>query len=67
MSTATRIEIKARAKAFTGQGVREHRFYVDLSDGEVRVWDPVAGHYTNCNCLSGAAKRRIVKLAKAAE
>lgn len=66
-ATATRIEIKARAKAFTGQGVRDHRFYVDLNDGEVLVWDSVAGHYTRCNCLGDAARRRIFKLAKAAD
>ena len=63
MTTAT-IEITARAKAFSSEGVREHKFYVDLSDGSVRVWDSVAGHYTNSNGLSESAKKRIVKLAK---
>jgi hypothetical protein len=63
MSNAT-IEITARAKAFSSEGVREHKFYVDLSDGSVRVWDAVAGHYTNCNSLSESAKKRIIKLAK---
>lgn len=55
------IEIFARAKAFTGQGVREHRFLV--RGAEVKVWDPIAGHYTNCHCLSAATKRRIARIA----
>ena len=63
MSNAT-IEITARAKAFSSEGVREHKFSVDLSNGNVQAWDAVAGHYTNCNSLSGLAKKRIVYLAK---
>ena len=62
--TDTRIELTARAKAYSHQGVRTHRFYVDLSDGDVRVWDPVYGGYTNCNCLTDAAKERILRLAR---
>ena len=62
MTNAT-IEIEARAKAFSGEGVKSHRFAVD-ADGSVRVWDAVAGHYTNCNSLSDSAKARIRKLAK---
>lgn len=61
------ITITARARAFSGESVREHKFYVDLSDGGVLVWDSVAGHYTNCNSLSAAAKKRILNLAKAIE
>jgi hypothetical protein len=55
------IEITARAKAFSGQGVRAHEFLV--TDNEVKVWDSVAGHYTSFNALTCAAKARIVKLA----
>ncbi len=55
------IEIKARAKAFSGGGVREHRFMI--SDDAVRVWDSVAEHYTLCNALSPSATKRIRKLA----
>jgi len=55
--------IKARAKAFSGQGIREHKFSVD-TDGVLRVWDSVAGHYTRCHNLSNSAERRIAKLAK---
>lgn len=58
------IELTARAKAFRMEGVREHKFYVDLSDNSVRVWDSVAGHYTNCHILSESAKNRILNLAK---
>ena len=56
------IEIKARARAFSGEGVREHKFMI--SDDAVRVWDPVAGHYTRCNSLSPSAEKRIRKLAR---
>jgi hypothetical protein len=62
--TAAQIEITARAKAFSTEGVREHKFFVDLSDNSVLVWDSVAGHYSNRNSLGGSAKKRIVKLAE---
>jgi hypothetical protein len=62
MTTATETKVTARAAAFAGQGVREHRFLVD-TDGTVRVWDSIAGHYTACHNLSDAAQRRIRKLA----
>lgn len=58
---AQQIEIKARAAAFRGQGVRDHRFLVE--GREVRVWDEVAGYYTRCHNLGKAAQRRIVALA----
>jgi hypothetical protein len=61
MTNAT-IEIEARAKAFSGEGVKTHRFEVDPT-GDVRVWDEVAGYFTNCNSLSESAKKRIAKLA----
>ena len=54
--------LKIRAKAFTGEGVRSHKCMVD-TDGTVRVWDSVAGHYTTCHSLSVAAQRRIRRLA----
>lgn len=62
MNNAT-IEIEARAKAFSGQGVKTNRFQVE-PNGNVRVWDDVAGYYTNCNSLSDGAKKRIAKLAE---
>ena len=65
--------VTARAKAFSGEGVREHRFAIDPDTilpmtqqrvpGLIRVWDGVAGHYTACHSLSDSAKRRIRKLA----
>jgi hypothetical protein len=61
-TTATeQTEITARAKAFSGQGVRKHRFLV-LAD-DVKVWDPIAGHYTGCNAMTASAKARIARLA----
>jgi hypothetical protein len=62
--TAEFVETEARAKAFTNEGVQHHRFRVE-SNGEVLVWDLVAGHYTTCHSLSDAAKKRIRKLAQA--
>jgi hypothetical protein len=64
MTTATKIELATRAKAFSSEGVRRHTFLVDLSDNSVLVWDCVGNHYTNYNCLTDSTKRRILKLAK---
>ncbi len=60
MTTAEKI-ITARARAFSGQRIRTHKFMV--SAGMVRVWDSIAGHYTTCHSLSPAATRRILRLA----
>lgn len=54
------IEIKARCKAFSGEGVQEHRIQIG-ADKTVRVWDSVAGHYTTCHSLSRAAQLRIIR------
>ena len=63
MTTTTEsTKITARAKAFSGEGVREHRFLID-ADGTVRVWDPLAGHYTTFHAMSKATQKRIAKLA----
>ena len=59
--TKAGVVITARAKAFSGEGVREHRMLVD--DVSVRVWDSVAGHYTLRHSLSDAAVRRIIRQA----
>jgi hypothetical protein len=62
MTTTTEsTKITARAKAFRGEGVREHRFLID-ADGTVRVWDSLAGHYTTCHTMSQAVQKRIAKL-----
>lgn len=51
-------EMTVRCNAY-GDGVRAYRVMVD-SDG-VRVWDPIAGHYTLCHRLSAEAQRRIAR------
>jgi len=56
-------ELTARAKAFSAEGIRTHRFQIDGKT--VRVWDDVAGYYTTCHSLSKSAVRRIIKLAAA--
>lgn len=56
-----------RAKAFAGQGVRNHRVMVeadrvdgrDVTRGDVLVWDDVAGHYTRCHSLTPRTIARI--------
>lgn len=60
--TEATVELTVKAKAFSGEGVRTHRVMVD--DVNVRVYDPVAGYFTSCHCLSESAIRRII--AKAA-
>lgn len=59
--TKAQVPLTVRAKAFAGEGVREHRVMVD--DVNVRVWDAVAGCYTLCHSLSRAAVKRIIALA----
>lgn len=56
-------KLTVRAKAFSNEGVREHRVMIE-GDGTVRVYDPVAGYYTTCHSLSESAQRRIRKLAQ---
>lgn len=60
--SSAEVEITARAKAYSHEGVREHRFL--LCGNEVRVWDPVAGHYTLVHAMSAATMARIAKLAR---
>lgn len=61
----TDIEVTTRARAFSGEGVREHLFTVD-AERVVRVWDSVAGHFTTCHSLSESAQSRIRELAETA-
>jgi hypothetical protein len=57
------VEITMRAKAFRGEGVREHHMLVD-SDGRVWVKNPLDGTYTaEWHSLTPAAQRRARKLA----
>lgn len=60
--TADRV-VTARAKAFSGESIRTHKFMVS-ADGDVRVWDSVAGYYTTCHSLSIGAQRRIRRIAR---
>jgi hypothetical protein len=59
MTTKT---ITMRCKAFSSAAVSVYRLGVS-SDGTVRVYDSVAGHYTVCHSLGQAAIRRARKLA----
>lgn len=55
-------EITMRCRAFSDGRVGPQRLRVE-PDGSVRVWDPVARHYTLCHSLSPAAQRRARQLA----
>lgn len=61
MKTTTKT-LTVRCKAFTTEAIKANRVQV-AADGTVRVWDSVAGHYTNCHSMSEATIRRIRKLA----
>lgn len=61
MNTATKVTTKA--KAFSGEKAKEYSFEVD-SNGTVRVWDEVAGHYTTVHALSQSEQDRIRNLAQ---
>jgi hypothetical protein len=37
---------------------------VMVTNGVVRIWDSVAGHYTTCHSLTPRQVKRIVKAAK---
>jgi len=62
MTTASERIVKAKAKAFSGRGIRWYRFLIG-ADGIVRVWDSVAGQYTTCHSMSRATLARIAKMA----
>lgn len=55
------IEITMRARAFSGEPVREHRVLVDSEDMTVRVWDSVAQSFTTCHVLGKDAIRRAIR------
>lgn len=56
--------VLARARAFSHQPMQEYCFNVS-SDGTVKVFDSVAGHYTSCHAMSKRTMRRICKLVAA--
>ncbi len=55
--TKAQIEMTVRCKPW-GQPTKNHRVMVD--DVNVRVYDPVAGHFTLCHSLSKASVLRII-------
>ena len=58
-TTASRImEATIRARAFTGEKIREHRVMAGGNDGGILVWDDVAQHFTSCHILGHAAQTR---------
>ncbi len=62
INTQAEVEITARAKAFTGESIRSHKFLV--RGNEVKVWDSIAGYYTSCHAMSAATLARIAKIAR---
>lgn len=64
MTETTDRVVTIRARAFSGDRIRDHRCTVD-ADGTVRVWDEVAGHYTTCHSLTRGALARARKAAQA--
>lgn len=60
MNATKEIMAIVRCKAFSGQGVKNHRVMVEC-DGSVLVWDVIAGHYTRCHSLSKSTQRKIAK------
>lgn len=59
--TQTSVVIMARARAFSGQGMRYHNFLVTGND--IKVWDPIAGHYTSCHSMDAETLARIAAIA----
>ncbi len=57
--------IEIRARAFNG-ALATHRCILD-ADGTVRVYDPVAGHYTRCHSMPPRDQARARKLHALAE
>lgn len=60
------VHLTVRARFWHGQGITEEAVYVDITDGIVRVWDDIAGHYTTFHSLSKSAIARIRKMARVA-
>lgn len=61
MATTSKT-IRVRAKVFTGRGIETVLAMVEL-DGTVKVYDPIAGHYTRCHSISPQTQARIRRLA----
>ena len=50
--------IQIRCRAFAGDRIKINRISVD-DGGKVRVWDPVAGHFTRCHSLTPRSMGKI--------
>lgn len=61
-SSDTDIRVDARARVFHGP-LQNWQFLVEISDGTVRAWDQIGGHYTIHNGLDAKAENRIRKMA----
>ena len=53
-----RQALRYRGKAFSSEGPGTYRVLV-TSDGDVLVWDSIAGHYTRCHALTPSAQARL--------
>ncbi len=63
MATYADKFFEARAKAFSGEGIKMNKFLVK-SDGTVKAWDSIAGYYTSVHGMSPAVERRLRTLAE---
>ena len=64
----TNVEFTARCRAFNHR-IEDNRILVSIPDHSVRVWDPIADHYTRCHDLSERTIQRLLRqgLAEAGE
>ena len=56
------VKIVVRCRPWSGGNVQQARVLIQ-ADGDVLVWDDVAGHYTRLHALGPRAIRRIRRLA----
>lgn len=56
--------IEMKVKAFSCEKTQVYSFALD-SDGDVMVFDDVAGHYTHCHAISKSAQKKIKEAIKA--
>ena len=70
MTTLKSVELTVTCAPWSGSPDAEHRIKVDfdLAEGPiVRVWDPIANHFTRRHALTSAAEARIAAAADAVE
>jgi len=59
---AKSVELTVSCAPWSGSPDAEHRVEVDFDEAEgpiVRVWDPIANHFTRRHVLTAAAEARI--------